>query len=279
MRIALLFFGTTVFADPCTDLCNRDGPAVCTGGSWTKSNGHCHGYVFRGDPSTGDYCYHSALTAATCPSKDKIAVKALDAARLGVQTTAGPRQPVAAGRPADPRQRVPTVAPTARPRHIQENHDMFEDGFQGAPCEGRHIYAWTIRFSTYPDYFQIAAMRDFGSGMHRNIKFLNLSQRDGTILSQRTTRNQGLVKRLVVLSDVASASVDPSVSFEFAEELVYSISHGYWAAKIICNQNGIRISAHSMAVDLKERVPAPNDEWFRKFCSIAATLRNELNRA
>ena len=66
--------------DPCTALCQRDGPAICTGGSWNK-NGICHAYLFRGDPARGDYCYHTGLTAATCPSSGT-PVRIADAVRL-----------------------------------------------------------------------------------------------------------------------------------------------------------------------------------------------------
>jgi hypothetical protein len=77
----LVLLGTAV-ADPCTDLCSRDGPSVCTGGSWTKSNGYCHGYVFKRDPSTKEYCYHSKATADSCPTTGKQFVKASDVADL-----------------------------------------------------------------------------------------------------------------------------------------------------------------------------------------------------
>jgi hypothetical protein len=66
--------------DPCTALCQRDGPAICTGGSWNK-NGICHAYLFRGDPARGDYFYHTGLTAATCPSSGT-PVRIADAVRL-----------------------------------------------------------------------------------------------------------------------------------------------------------------------------------------------------
>ena len=66
--------------DPCSALCRHDGPSICTGGSWTK-NGICHAYVYRGNPLLRDYCYHTAATAATCPSSGK-PVKAADVALL-----------------------------------------------------------------------------------------------------------------------------------------------------------------------------------------------------
>lgn len=52
--------------DICTQLCELDGPDICTRGSWTK-DGICHGYVFRGMPALNNYCYHTSETAATCP--------------------------------------------------------------------------------------------------------------------------------------------------------------------------------------------------------------------
>jgi hypothetical protein len=66
--------------DPCTQLCKRDGPAICTGGSWNR-NGNCHAYVFRGDPAGSDYCYHTSATAAICPAGGT-KVKVTDVPRL-----------------------------------------------------------------------------------------------------------------------------------------------------------------------------------------------------
>jgi hypothetical protein len=57
-----------VLADPCTRLCEFDGPSVCTGGSYTKNGNTCHRYVYRGDPLFRDYCYHTAATKEVCPS-------------------------------------------------------------------------------------------------------------------------------------------------------------------------------------------------------------------
>jgi hypothetical protein len=66
--------------DPCAELCAHDGPSICSGGSWNK-NGLCHRYVFRGDPELMDYCYHTAETAATCPSNGR-PVRVTDVARI-----------------------------------------------------------------------------------------------------------------------------------------------------------------------------------------------------
>ena len=87
MRTLLVF--STLFvsvlgfapADPCTRLCARDGPSVCTKGSWTKPNGACQSYLFRGDASLGDYCYHTPETASVCPSGGA-SVTATDALHL-----------------------------------------------------------------------------------------------------------------------------------------------------------------------------------------------------
>ena len=92
---------TAVASDPCTDLCNRDGPAVCTQGSWNQ-NGICHAYFFRGDASIGDYCYHNTETASTCPSTGT-KVRVEDATRLLAQsgtttTTEEPLQPASPAR-------------------------------------------------------------------------------------------------------------------------------------------------------------------------------------
>ena len=79
--LALSMASQAAAIDPCTALCNRDGPSICTGGSWTKGGGICHAYLFRGDPALGDYCYHTGRTAASCPSRGT-PVRASDVARL-----------------------------------------------------------------------------------------------------------------------------------------------------------------------------------------------------
>jgi hypothetical protein len=64
-------------ADPCTDLCARDGPTVCTNGSWTKSNGECHGYLHKDD----GICYHTKESASECPKEGK-SLKAEEAEKI-----------------------------------------------------------------------------------------------------------------------------------------------------------------------------------------------------
>ncbi len=80
MRYAVCALPIAVLADPCSLLCERDGPLICNDGSYNK-NGVCHRYLFRGDPSLNDYCYHTKGTAAQCPSSGK-PVKVADAERL-----------------------------------------------------------------------------------------------------------------------------------------------------------------------------------------------------
>lgn len=58
----------TASDDLCTRLCEFDGPAICTGGSWTKADGVCHGYLYRKPASAHDYRYHTTPTNETCPS-------------------------------------------------------------------------------------------------------------------------------------------------------------------------------------------------------------------
>ena len=79
MRLAslALLFGIAAASDPCQQLCRRDGPAVCTGGSWVK-NGACHGYTLLQGGS--GYCYHTSTTAHICPSSP--ALRVADAERL-----------------------------------------------------------------------------------------------------------------------------------------------------------------------------------------------------
>jgi hypothetical protein len=81
MRLSLLFLVTELVlsTDPCSQLCARDGPTICPGGSWNR-NGICHAYMFLGQ-SREEYCYHTARTAATCPSNGS-PVRVEDAQRL-----------------------------------------------------------------------------------------------------------------------------------------------------------------------------------------------------
>ena len=78
-------------ADPCSRLCERDGPSVCTAGSWTKPDGSCHGYLFRGDPALRDVCYHTTATASTCPGNGTPV--SAEAARGLLSTTQQPTLP------------------------------------------------------------------------------------------------------------------------------------------------------------------------------------------
>jgi hypothetical protein len=67
--------------DPCSLLCRYEGPEICKEGSWTKHEGTCHKYVYRGDPTNLDFCYHTTETRESCPGKG-LPVKAHDVARL-----------------------------------------------------------------------------------------------------------------------------------------------------------------------------------------------------
>ena len=67
---AFLLLPFAVMADPCSRLCEIDGPTVCTGGSYNKY-GVCNRYLFLGDPSLNNICYHTSATASTCPSSGK----------------------------------------------------------------------------------------------------------------------------------------------------------------------------------------------------------------
>jgi hypothetical protein len=64
--IVLFMMGADA-SDPCTRLCQFDGPSVCTEGSWTKNGNICHKYLYRASPDNKDYCYHTAASKAICP--------------------------------------------------------------------------------------------------------------------------------------------------------------------------------------------------------------------
>ena len=96
MRFFFYIVSTALAAGPtdlCTQLCDRDGPLVCTGGSWTKPDGTCQAYLFRGDPSLNDPCYHTRTTATSCPAGGQ-PVRASDVSRLlSVGTILAPSAP------------------------------------------------------------------------------------------------------------------------------------------------------------------------------------------
>ena len=85
----------TASGDPCTELCTRDGSRICTDGSWTKGNGVCHAYMFRGDPNNGDYCYHTSANAEVCPSNGT-PVRPIDVPRLLAQASRTTEMPTTA---------------------------------------------------------------------------------------------------------------------------------------------------------------------------------------
>ena len=71
MRFFFIIVSTALAAastDLCTQLCDQDGPSVCSGGSWTKPDATCQAYLFRGEPSLNDFCYHTSMTATSCPA-------------------------------------------------------------------------------------------------------------------------------------------------------------------------------------------------------------------
>jgi hypothetical protein len=52
-------------SDACADLCARDGPSVCTDGSWDR-DGICSGYRLIGD---NQYCYYTRGSGSACPAR------------------------------------------------------------------------------------------------------------------------------------------------------------------------------------------------------------------
>ena len=163
--LVMMTAGTGI--DPCTRLCSFDGPSICTGGSWDK-NGVCHRYMYRGDPARGDYCYHTAETAASCPSSGATHVKTADVAGLlnrligDVQTT---QRPPTVSRPptvvssATTRGFVPPAEQAARVEYIEVVGFESAIQFGWKPYWHFHTrYASLSRFTTdrYSQYSQAA---------------------------------------------------------------------------------------------------------------------------
>ena len=90
---------TGASVDPCTTLCNEDGPAVCTKGSWTERDA-CKHYFYLGNPAEQNYCYHTKETASVCPINSPVRpadVPALLAKKRGTSTTTTTTTDVPAG--------------------------------------------------------------------------------------------------------------------------------------------------------------------------------------
>jgi hypothetical protein len=71
-------FAPVFSTDWCRELCRIDGE-LCLDGSWNEGK-KCHAYVFKGDVTGYDYCYHVKRTRVTCPSGKPVTV--VDAERL-----------------------------------------------------------------------------------------------------------------------------------------------------------------------------------------------------
>ena len=122
--ILVSVLGVVSGVDLCYHLCWFDGE-VCAGASYTKPNGFCHGYVYRGDPSAGEYCYHTAASAAECPGSGP-GVLASDAAELFYKRVAAGTAPESARRTVAAKlmnnpnlMHEPTEAPTTTAPHVR----------------------------------------------------------------------------------------------------------------------------------------------------------------
>ena len=115
LPVFLLSYASASSQDPCRQLCLRDGPSVCSGGSWTKSGAVCHGYFFRDNPALNDYCYHTSASGSTCPATGA-PVRVVDAVRLlDVFSLAGFGDDEDDLAVAAPEAGTTTVAPTTNP--------------------------------------------------------------------------------------------------------------------------------------------------------------------
>ena len=91
MRYLAITVAAVCASNPCEQLCQLDGPEVCTGGSWPRT-GRCHAYFLR--PS-GEHCYHNTFTSVTCPDSlpaSPVESAAILVAALTPATTARPSE-------------------------------------------------------------------------------------------------------------------------------------------------------------------------------------------
>ena len=205
MKILFVISATFASADPCTRLCAFDGPSICTGGSWDK-NGVCHGYMYRGDPARGDYCYHTAETAASCPSSGATHVKTADVAALldrligNAQTTQRP-----------PVTRLPTVSTTThrpaaavRPRPTR----------QADPLQYIYVTAFTssvqLDWKLYRHFFaRMAALSGFTT-----TRYSQYSEAARAIIEEEPN---GVVRSMIDVKNLDRYSPSSNVIVSFEE--------------------------------------------------------------
>jgi hypothetical protein len=90
MALLLVIFSVVIEisrADPCADICSRDGPVICTGGSWLKPGGICHAYILLPD---GRRCYHSSVTSSWCKGSPMKVIEGLASLQRECTTTSFP---------------------------------------------------------------------------------------------------------------------------------------------------------------------------------------------
>jgi hypothetical protein len=250
-KLAILI-GAAV-ADPCTDLCKWDGPEICTGGSWTKSNGYCHGYLYRGDPVNKDYCYHTALTARSCPSNG-VGLRAQEAALI-VNSFHRPAMRSTTVRPSS------VAGTTAVPDPLFEVLSDIHGLKIGFDKTNGRFFQRNIRFYNLQDSQQPGAMG----------RYMGIAQR---VLGSKPNDNS--INNLLKLRNVHQ--VPPAYSKAFVTAMLER--HG--SIDVICKHPVTKepiayFAAESdrSVVELVLQVP----DWGQRICTALMAIRAELESA
>jgi hypothetical protein len=231
--------------DLCAELCKRDGPSVCTKGSWTKSNGYCQNYLYRGDPANKEICYHTPETAAGCPSTGA-GVKAADVA--GILGTLPPTT----ARPERRDEIGTTLRSTTQPRVLPR--------FQVIPSQ---VGLW-LTYRT-----EVGQVRSFRS----QLLFINLRHK-GKAATERYAEIAStlrLCEELVSLRGVAAFPPNPAVRAHVAEERDGS-------GAVECFNEGTDFARiHVVYNDRYWRSEFDQIEGFgSRICSMALAIQEEL---
>jgi hypothetical protein len=136
------FVAVSYATNPCEQLCQLDGPEICTGGSWPRGAGVCHAYFIQPD---GQRCYHNSITRSTC--RDTFPALTIEAA-ASIVGAEGTTEPL-----SDDETEWPSIADslsrffaTGAPRDDDlifttgEPHDGYSYAYSGAPRDDDLIF-------------------------------------------------------------------------------------------------------------------------------------------
>ena len=279
MRIVKILFVTSILVsgDPCKDLCSRDGRTICTKGSWTD-RGVCFGYLFKNDPATGEYCYHTPETAASCPSTGIPVTPAHALILLGAsapQTTPGPVQ-TERSRPGPP-MRTAVIPTGLRNRYTPDLGIPI-------PLPTSHVgYPWGVKMSSSdPDVLEISGGPWRSTTRSIRLPYItahgkrpeSVVESASRIVGENYSNKASTMTLLGDLSLVRSFLINPSAKVvaatrrETRDDTIYAVA-------CLNGPTGAHIGSAYLTITPRETVDFPED-WAARICSMLFTLRHDI---